>query len=112
MSDNRLLTWLIGAFLVTGIGAAGLPCASAQQKKEADKTGSVTGKVTDKGGHWIDVKADGEEKARRYYCGSDQAALKAVKNTEVGSRVRLAWRYREVFRVVEIDVLRAPDKQK
>ena len=83
--------------------------SSAQEKKE-EKTGTVTGAVTAKGDNWIEVKADGEEKARKYFTGSDQAALKAVKGTEVESRVRLDWRFNEVFRVVKIEVLKAPGK--
>jgi hypothetical protein len=101
---------LVSCLLAAGIlGLTGL--AAAQDKKE-EKTGSVTGVVTGKGGNWIEVKADGEEKARKYYTGSDQAALKAVKATEVESRIRLDWRFNEVFRVVKIDVLKAPGNAK
>jgi hypothetical protein len=86
------------------------PAGSSAQEKKEDKTGTVTGVVTGKGDNWIEVKADGEEKARKYYTGSDQAALKAVKGTEAESRVKLDWRFNEVFRVVKIEVLKAPAK--
>jgi hypothetical protein len=84
--------------------------AVAQKKEDAERRGAVVGIATAKGGYWIEIKADGEEKARRYFCGSNQAALKAVKTTEVGSRVRLEWRYEEVFRVVAIELLKPPAK--
>jgi hypothetical protein len=86
---------------------AGMPLM-AQEKSEPERKGTVSGLVAAKGGYWIEVKADGEEKARRYDCGSDQKALRAVKDTEVGCRIRLEWRFLEVFRVVRIDVLKKP----
>jgi hypothetical protein len=92
------------------LAALALGSASPAQEKKEDKTGTVTGVVTGKGDNWIEVKADGEEKARKYYTGSDQAALKAVKGTETESRVKLDWRFNEVFRVVKIEVLKAPAK--
>src|SRR5688572_2594667 len=91
------------------LAALALAGSSAQEKKE-EKTGAVTGTVTARGDNWIEIKADGEEKARKYYTGSDQAALKAVKGTETESRVKLDWRFNEVFRVVKIEVLKAPAK--
>jgi hypothetical protein len=94
------------------IATAGLLVATisslAAAQKEDVRTGTVTGTVTAKGGNWIEVKADGEEKARKYFTGSDQAALKAVKATDVESRVSLDWKFQEVFRVVKIDVLKKP----
>ncbi|MCI0702613.1 MAG: hypothetical protein L0241_16135 [Planctomycetia bacterium] len=104
MRCRYLFGWLLAAavFGLTGF-------LTAQEKKE-DKKGTVTGVVTNKGGNWIEVKADGEEKARKYFTGSDQAALKAVKATEIDSRIRMDWRFSEVFRVVKIEVLKAPGK--
>ena len=92
------------------LAALTLGSSSPAQEKKEDKTGTVTGVVTGKGDNWIEVKADGEEKARKYYTGSDQAAQKAVKGTETESRVKLDWRFNEVFRVVKIEVLKAPAK--
>ena len=101
-------TWLAGVVLVVGAFLA----ARADDKGEPDRTGTVTGLAQARSGNWIEVKADGEEKARKYYTGSDPAALKAVKETEPGSRVRLEWRFREVYRVVKIEVLKAPEKDR
>ena len=98
------------AGVMFGLFAFFAASGSAQEKPEPERRGTVVGVATEKGGYWIDVKADGEEKARRYYCGSDQKALRAVKDTEVGSRIRLEWLHREVFRVVKIDVLKPPAK--
>lgn len=95
-------------FVVVLLVSGGL--VAGQEKQEPEKRGSVVGVATAKGGYWIEIKADGEEKARRYFCGSNQVALKAVKSTEVGSRVRLEWRFEEVFRVVKIEVLKEPPK--
>jgi hypothetical protein len=86
----------------------GRQSAFADQAQDAERRGMVVGMATAKGGYWIEIKADGEERARRYFCGSNPEALKAVAMTEVGSRVRLEWRFEEVFRVVKIDVLKAP----
>jgi len=83
--------------------------ANADEKE--DRTGTVSGMAMSKGGNWIEVKADGEEKPRKYYTGSDPVALKAVKETEVGSRIRMEWRFREVYRVVKIEVLKPPPKK-
>jgi hypothetical protein len=82
--------------------------AAAQGQPGAERKGNVVGFAQAKGGHWIEVRADGEEKPRRYYCGSDPIALKAVRETEIGSRVSLDWRFQEVFRVVKIEVLKPP----
>jgi hypothetical protein len=99
--------------LVVAVAALTLSAAAADEKKAEDRTGSVTGRVTAKadhvkGGNWIEVQADGEEKARKYYTGSNTVALKAVRETEIGSRVRLDWRFEEVFRVVKIEILKKP----
>jgi hypothetical protein len=101
---------VLGALFAALVGGGAAP---AQEKKDEERKGTVTGVVTAKDKNWIEVKADGEEKARKYYTGSDQTALKAVKETEVESRVRMDWRFNEVFRVVKIDVLKpARDEKK
>ena|SRR5687768_7519266 len=112
LNRQRAPLFLLGVILCVCISASASTYASSQTKTEPDNTGAVTGLATAKGGFLIEITADGEEKARRYFCGSDQAALKAVKDTEVGSRVRLEWRYLEVFRVVKIEVLKAPARDK
>ena len=97
------MTVIIGVLVALLLGAE-----EAQQQRK----GTVVGVATAKGGYWIEVKADGEEKARRYYCGSDPVALKAVKETQVDSRIRLEWRFQEVFRVVKIELIRPPKKDR
>lgn len=99
------------ACLLLLLALLGITGPAPAQDQEAERRGTVTGTATTKGGFWIEVKADGEEKARRYFCGSNPDALKAVKNAEVGSRIRLEWRFQEVFRVVKIDVIRAAPKK-
>jgi hypothetical protein len=94
--------------LAGGEFALGRQREAAQSEPGAERKGTVVGFAQAKGGHWIEVRADGEEKPRRYYCGSDPIALKAVKETEIGSRVSLDWRFQEVFRVVKIEVLKPP----
>ena len=66
----------------------------------------MTGVVTAKGDNWIEVKADGEEKARRYVPhwkgglpkdggGPDKDMVAKIKETAVNSRVRLEWEFEE-----------------
>ena len=106
-----LRSWSFGRKLGVGFAlVVGLACsaasASAWQEKAAEQRGAVVGVAVARGGYWIDIKAQGDDRPRRYYCGSNQAALKAVKSTAIGSRVRLEWRFEEVLRVVRIDVLK------
>ncbi len=95
--------------------------ASADDKKEKPekKSGTVTGEVTAKDKNWIEVKADGEEKARRYTPywrggnpnqggGLDKEMLKVFADVKVGSRVRLEWEYDERPRAVKVEVLDKP----
>jgi hypothetical protein len=67
----------------------------------------------------IDVKADGEERPRRYVPewkdgspaqggGFDKEMLKIIKELKVGSRVRLEWKFDERPRVVKVEVLKPP----
>src|SRR5262245_11116104 len=56
----RLAVVICSIVAVTGRAGAEDP------KKDGEKKGTVTGVVIAKGENWIEVKADGEEKARRY----------------------------------------------
>jgi hypothetical protein len=97
-----------------------LGAMQADDKKQPDKKGgTVTGTVTAKDKNWIEVKADGEEKGRRYVPrwvggmpaqggGPDKKMLQAISEVKVGSRVKLEWEFEERARVVKIDVLKAP----
>jgi hypothetical protein len=69
MKQLRLLAGVVLALVLIG----GMSFSTAdEKKKEPDKKepekkfGSVMGTLTAKGDTWIEVKADGEEKARRY----------------------------------------------
>jgi hypothetical protein len=81
-------------------------CLPAQTKT----TGTIVGFVTAKGPAWIEIKADGEERARPYLpiCGKggpDKAVLKAIDDTPVNARVQMDWWYDNRCRVVRIKVL-------
>jgi hypothetical protein len=122
MSARALLT---GVVLVLAGGAV---AGDKDAKKEgrARKTGTVVGELTAKGPNWIEVKADGEVKARRYVPhwrggapkdggGPDKKTLAALRKLKVGSRVRLEWTFEERPRIDKIEVLKAPaekDKKK
>jgi hypothetical protein len=96
-------------------------------KEEKDRKGTVTGVVTAKGDpakneHWIEVKADGEEKARKYVPhwkggapkdggGPDKEMIAELKKVEVKQRVRLEWVFEERPRVEKIEVLKKDEKK-
>jgi hypothetical protein len=93
--------------------------AEEPKKKGADegKKGTVTGVVTSKGDNWIEVKADGEEKPRRYMPnwkggqpkdggGPDKEIVAQIKETPLKARVRLEWSFHERPRVEKIEVLK------
>src|SRR5207253_529197 len=97
--------------------------AAAQEKKDDEKSGTVVGALTDKGPNWIEVKADGEEKARRYVPnwvggtpqqggGPDKEVVKTIKDLKPGSRVRVEWKFEERPRVIKVEVLKTNDKTK
>jgi len=116
-----------------------LPFASIADDKEKKETakeekrgGTVTGTVTAKGDpakkeNWIEVKADGEEKGRRYVPhwrgglpkdggGPDKEIIAEIKEVPIGSRVRIEWSFQERPRVEKIEVLKkgegAKEKEK
>ena len=91
-------------------------------KEEKDRKGTVTGVVTAKGDNWIEVKADGEEKARRYVPhwkggqpkdggGPDKEMVAQIKKIELKERVRLEWEFEERARVVKVEVLKKNEKK-
>jgi hypothetical protein len=105
--------------------------APAQEKKEGDKkdkAGPKSGKVIGtlvgigKEKKAIEVKADGEEKARIYVPhwvggapaqggGPDKKMVAIISKLKVGSRVEVEWEYEERLRVVAVKVLKAPEKK-
>src|SRR5438552_15394484 len=113
---------MISRLLLAALLAAGLTgLAAAQEKKdqkkddpnaEKERKGTVVGVVAAKGDNWIEVKADGEEKARRYMRhggnpGTDKATLELMVKVPIGSRVRLEWIFAERARVMKLEVLQA-----
>jgi len=107
----------IAAMLVLALAVVGSRTTAEEPKKEGEKKGTVTGVVTTKGENWIEVKADGEEKARRYVPhwrggnpkdggGPDKEMVAKIKEVPVKARVRLEWTFEERPRVEKIEVLR------
>jgi hypothetical protein len=114
------------AFMMLGLamaflgatGAAGT--LTAQEKKEnkpETRKGEVTGVLVAKGDNWIEVKADGEEKARKYVPhwrggnpdkggGPDKAMVAEIRKVPLKSRVRVEWSFEERPRVEKIEVLK------
>ena len=108
------LTLLVFALAVTGF-------AADDPKKDGEKKGTVTGVVTAKGDNWIEVKADGEERARRYVAhwrggnpkdggGPDKETVAKIKEVPLKARVRLEWSFQERPRVEKIEVLKKEEK--
>lgn len=107
------------AFLLAG---SFLSMSSLAQEKKAEegKKGKSVGVVTAKGPNFIELKADGEEKARKYTPlwkggtpaqggGFDKAILKTFAELKVGSRIQVDWVFHERLRAVKIEVLKAAD---
>src|SRR5262249_18046671 len=121
----------LAALLLGGLAFHSLLAAEDKAKdgdKPAKKSGTVVGEITAKGDvsknqNWIEVKADGEEKGRRYVPhwrggapkdggGFDKDMLKTIKELKVGQRVRLEWEFQERPRVVKIEVIKTKEKSK
>jgi len=96
----------------------------AAERGEGARKGVVTGVVTAKGKTWIEVKGDGEERARRYVPhwrgdapasggGPDKEVVAKIAEVRVHSRVQLDWVFEERPRVEKIEVLgNGPDAGK
>ena len=131
MCDRRTRWLTLGAFLFLGaVWATGPTRTGAvmagekkQEAKEPEKrSGTVVGVVAGKGEAYVEVKADGEAKARKYVPhwvggapaqggGPDKAMVKTIRELKVGSRVRLDWVFEERPRVVRIEVLRPAERK-
>jgi len=81
-------------------------------EKATTKKGTVAGVLTAKGDGWVEIKADGEEKARRYYPhGNSPPELRqAIRDTSLGSRVRIDWEFLERPRVLKLEVIKKAEK--
>lgn len=95
--------------------------AAEEPKKDEEKKGTVTGVVAAKGDNFIEVKADGEEKPRKYFLhwkggapkdggGPDKEMAARLKEVPVKARVRLEWSFQERPRVDKIEVLKKEEK--
>jgi hypothetical protein len=110
---------LLGAVGFLAHAAAG----DGDEKKEPKKrSGAVVGTLTARSDSWVEVKADGEEKARRYVPhwvggapkdggGYDKKVVATIGKLKVGSRVRLEWEFEERLRILKVDVLKEPKKE-
>lgn len=90
--------------MAINLGLALMWLSSAGVTQEKRRTGTLSGVVTGKGNSkdgrngWVEVKADGEEKGRRYWPaadkkvgGPDREILAAIRKVEIGVRVRMEW---------------------
>lgn len=113
--------------LVLGLFSLALPVDAQEKKKEKDpnegKKGKTIGVLVKKTDKSIDVKADGEEKARTYVPewrggapaqggGFDKEILKLFQTLKVGSRVEVEWVFHERFRALAVKVIAPPKDEK
>ncbi|MSR80620.1 MAG: hypothetical protein EXS11_07820 [Gemmataceae bacterium] len=113
----------LACLMVVGTSFSLLTAQDKAQKKaknpEEGRKGTVTGLVTSKGDNWIEVKADGEEKGRKYFPhwvggnpaqggGPDKKMIAEIKKTPLKSRVSLEWLFEERPRVEKIELLSKP----
>ncbi|MBM4072226.1 MAG: hypothetical protein FJ271_25360 [Planctomycetes bacterium] len=117
---------LLGAFAVCGLLSPIWPSAgdalAAQEKKDKLKKGRTIGVLTAKKDNFIEVKADGEVKGRKYVPrwigglpadggGLDKTMLKTFRALKVGSRVEVEWIFEERLRAVKVKVLQETKKE-
>lgn len=113
----------LACLMMVGTSFSLLTAQDKAQKKaknpEEGRKGTVTGLVTSKGDNWIEVKADGEEKGRKYFPhwvggnpaqggGPDKKIIAEIKKTPLKSRVSLEWLFEERPRVEKIELLSKP----
>jgi hypothetical protein len=112
---------LLAALLLV-VGLHSFAQEKDKQEGKKGKSGMVVGILTAKDKNSIDVKADGEEKARKYVPhwrggapaeggGLDKDMLKTFAKLKVGSRVQVKWEFEERLRAVEVKVLKEADKK-
>jgi hypothetical protein len=118
---RSLLAGVVAFVLLGGLPLAGGEKKDPKGKDKEKRGGTVVGVLAAKGDNYIEVKADGEEKARKYVPywrggapdkggGLDKEMLKTFKTLKVGSRVRLEWEFDERPRVVRVEMLKAAGK--
>ncbi|HMF18136.1 MAG TPA: hypothetical protein VKE98_13065 [Gemmataceae bacterium] len=130
MHSPKTTALLAGALLVCCVCemdvGSGSGAFAVQPKKEKDKNegkkGKTVGILTAKGESFIEVQADGEEKARKYVPqwkggqpakggGPDKAMLKIFRSLKVGSRIQVSWVFEERLRALAVEVLAPPEKK-
>lgn len=122
MLGSRVLAGLLSCALLLGASWARADDKKDKDKEPETRSGTVMGLVTAKGENWLEVKADGEEKARRYVPhwvgglpkdggGPNKEVLKAIKKVKIDSRIRMRWEFAERPRVVKIEILKQPEAQ-
>jgi hypothetical protein len=100
----------------------GLPGGAQEKKKEKDphegRKGTVIGTLVAKDKNWIEVKADGEEKGRKYVPqwvggmpaqggGPDKKMLEIFSKLKIGSRIEVEWLFEERLRAMGVKVIKA-----
>jgi hypothetical protein len=125
-----LIALVAGALVVCWAWENGLKthghAVVVQPMKEKDKNegkkGKTVGILVAKGENFIEVQADGEEKARKYVPqwkgglpakggGPDKAMLKIFRSLKIGSRIQVSWVFEERLRALAIEVLAPPEKK-
>jgi hypothetical protein len=115
---SRCLGFVYALSMIAGLCSSAVAADEKKKDEPATKSGTVVGVLTAKGDNWIEVKADGEEKGRRYVPnwvggapaqggGPDKEMLKVIKDLKVNSRVRVEWKFEERPRVVKVEVLKS-----
>lgn len=117
--------------LLTACGVCGLLAAihhcggdafAGQEKKDTSKKGRTIGVLTAKADNFIEVKADGEVKGRKYVPrwigglpadggGLDKTMLKTFRALTIGSRIEVDWIFEERLRAIKVKVLQVPKKE-
>jgi hypothetical protein len=123
LEKRMIVRVLTGAVFVAGVWGMvelneGQQRTFAVEKKTEPpqgKSGVVVGLVINKKDRgWLEVKADGEENARRYYRYGNRPALnKQIDAVAIGDRVRLEWEAKsEGPHIAKIEILKTPEKAK
>jgi len=122
-----LLLCLAFALLEFASDGTNVYAQDKKDKKEKNplegKKGTAIGTLTEKGPNFIEVKADGEEKGRRYVPhwvggnpdkggGPDKAMLKIFSELKIGSRLEVEWEFEERLRAVKVKVLKKAEDKK
>jgi hypothetical protein len=104
-------------WLAALLAACALQAEAGEKKKDEKRGGTIIGVLTAKGKDFVEVKAPGEEKGRRYVPhwvgglpaqggGPDKKVMKLFEPLKVGDRVRLDWEFEERPRVLRIEAIK------